>query len=157
MVLRSSRWRPPVLGQSASFYLRQARLLFFGGKFIGHGYDLPLHENEFEYFVPVLVEGFGRAPAEVSIKTVRSAFRIGRAAEKYSCMSEFREFLDRSVQQFATDTTVFEIGQHRKYHNLASFAVAEAVADYISIDGANLTRQRTGPDVFRPAFRGDTH
>jgi len=42
----------------------------------------PLGNVEFEYFVPVLVEGFCRAPIQVPVKAVRSAHRISRTTEK---------------------------------------------------------------------------
>lgn len=71
-------------------------------------------------------------------------------------MPKLRQFLYHPVQQFATNTTVFKIRQQRKDHNLPGFPRAEAVANNISIEGADVARKCTGVDIFSPGFRGDT-
>ena len=70
-------------------------------------------------------------------------------------MTQFRQLFTRPVQQFSADTTILEIREYRNDLYFSGFTHAEAKPDYLPIDNANVTRQRTGTNVFRPRLRCD--
>ena len=70
-------------------------------------------------------------------------------------MSELEQFPGGPIQQFPTDSTVFEVRQNHEDLNLPRFTYAEAITDDIFFKGADVSRKRSRTDVLSPRFRSD--